>query len=78
MVLRQHWGLHKKGKQGEEGEKKGASSTDKESYTYGKKVFGIALKAQISNDEDGPSISRDTSAQTTSKRPSARASTRKT
>ncbi len=78
MVLRQHWGLQKKEKLGAEGEKKRASSTDKESYTYGKKDFDIALQAQISDNEDGPTISRYTSVRTISKRPSARASKRKT
>jgi hypothetical protein len=77
LVLRQHWGLLKKDRLQEEGERVKVAVADKESYTYRKKDFDVALKADISDDEDRGLTSSDGHDRATGKRSSARATRRK-
>ncbi len=55
MILRQHWGLAQKDKSHLEGERVKATVADKDSHMYGQKDFDIALRAEISDDDEAVS-----------------------
>ncbi len=76
MVLRHHWGLLKNDKLQQETERVTPVVADKDSYGYGQKDFDVALKAEISDDEEGSTLSRSLASRATQKRTFARATKR--